>query len=193
MPVECYRLTIEGIGTGNHTQNVLHFNVENNDDTPPLQMASELIAAWSGTPIEAWTAFQSNRYAIRWIQAKRILPSGGNSYWREYPEGGLIGNIDEEQGAMSLAPIIKLYAGLDSGIQGRVFLPSPPETSVEDNQFYAPWVGVVDAFIAANLSFSDAHDWTWAVYSKKNNASYSVSVAQVGNLLGQLGRRRMPL
>lgn len=193
MPVECYRLTIEGVGTGNHVQNVLHFNVDNNDDAQPLQLAQELIELFRADPLDAWLSFQSNRYAVRWIQAKRILPGGGNSYWNEFPEGSKTGLLDQEQGAASLAPVVKLYAGLDSGVQGRVFLPSPIDTAIVNNQFDSDWVEVVDAWITATLSFSGDHDWFWSVFSKKNNNAYQVSVAQVGPLFGQIGRRRQPL
>jgi len=194
MPSECYRFTIQGLSTGEQTQNVHHFLCDNNDDATPLEVATELIAKWTLTFRAFWLQFQSNRYVLRWIKAQRILPGGGNSTWLEYPEGAQTGGVNAEQGVLQCAPIVKLFAGLTEGVQGRIFLPPPPELAVSENVVDASYGSDAVDYVDQMLSFSGAtHDFNLAVYSPKNNAAYPVTTATMSNIIGSLGKRRKPM
>jgi len=194
MATECYRLTIEGISSGNQSSNVHHYLCDNNDDGLPLVVAAELVAKWHLTFRALWGQFQSQRYAVRWIEAKRILPSGGNSSWREYPDGTEAGSVTEDQGELQLAPIIKLFAGLTEGVQGRIFLPPPPKTMVVDNAIDAGYQSDALAYVDAQIAFSGTvHDFNLAVYSRKLNQAFAVTTAAISPILGSLGKRRQPL
>lgn len=194
MPVECYRLKIQGISTGEQTQNVLHFNVDNNDDALPATLAQELVNTWTSDVKNAWLLFNSNRYGLRYIEAKRVLPGGGNSIWKEFPEGAQVGAINAEQGPLQLAPIVKLYAGLAEGVQGRIFLPPPPETMVVNNVIDSDYRSdVIDCVESMFALSSGDHEFGLAVFSKKNGAAYGVTTANMSDILGMIEARRKPL
>lgn len=193
MPVECYRLTIQGIAAGEQVQNVLHYVTDNNDDSTPLEMAKEIVDLWFIDPKAAWLAFQSTAYAIRWMQAKRILPGGGNSYWKESPEGADDGVVAQEIGVLQLAPILKLFGGLTDGIQGRIFLPPPPQNYVDGNVITTTLRNAVIDWFDDAKELTDDHDWQIAIFSPKNNAAYSVTAATMSDVIGSQGRRRKPL
>jgi len=194
MPTECYRFVIQGISTGEQCQNVLHFNCNNNDDAPPIAVAKELVEKWHASFRTDWLDWQSNRYWVRWVEAKRILPGGGNSYWREYPEGSNIGGVDEDQGVLQCAPIMKLFAGLATNVQGRVFLPAPWQTAVTANVIGNTYATNAIAHFEDLLSFSGSdHDFVLAVYSKRLGSGHGVTTCAISNILGSQGRRRQPL
>jgi len=168
--------------------------VDNNNDATPLTVAKELVTKWDATFRPLWLILQSNRYGLRWIEAKRILPSGGNSSWKEYPEGAQVGSVNEEQGVLQCAPIVKLFAGLTEGVQGRVFMPSPPEDAIEANIILAGYTNAITDLFDAMISFSGAvHDMNLAVYSKKTNQAFAVTTATLSNIIGSVGKRRQPL
>lgn len=192
MPSEGYRLTIEGFSLGYHWQNVLHFLGANNDDTSPIEMAKELVDNVGGGLLTDWQAFNSVSTTIQWISAKRILPSGGNSAWIEYPEASNKGDINKQIESVSISPIVKLYAGLVDGIQGRIFLPPPAEDHIVDNVVTSDYQTKVSAWITPLLSFSDDHDWNLAIYSRKNNTIYPAVAFQLSNIIGQIAGRRKP-
>jgi len=194
MASECFRLTIQGLAAGEQVQNVLHFLVDNNDDATALQLAQELVVKWDTSFETDWLEFQSEDYTLRWIQARRVIPSNGNSYWKEFPEGVADGLVTSDIGVLQLAPIMKLFTSLGNNLQGRVFLPPPPQTAVVSNviqTFYKD--DAVDCF-ANLLSFSGAsHDWNLAVYSRKNATAAAVTTVTMSDILGSIGKRRKPM
>jgi hypothetical protein len=192
MASECYRVTVEGDALSYYWANVLHFIGDNNNDASPLSMAQELVGALNTIFSNDWVDFNAIGTVCHSITAKRILPGGGNSYWKEFPEGAMKGNISQQIGALSLAPIVKLYGGLAEGIQGRIFLPPPPETEVTNNIISTFYHNQVIEWVEAMTSFTEDHDWNLAVYSKKNNAAYPVSTTTISDILGQIRRRRRP-
>jgi len=194
MPSECYRFTIEGISSGNQTSNVHHFLCDNNDDGTPFEIATELCDKWHATFRAFWLQFQSQRYAIRWISAKRILPGGGNQSWREYPGGTEDGGVAVDQAALQCAPIIKLFAGLTAGIQGRIFLPPPPDTQVVSNAVQPTYQSDAIDYVDQMISFSGAtHDFNLAVYSKTLGQAHAVTTAAMSPIIGSMAKRRKPL
>ncbi len=194
MATETYRFTIEGISSGNQSSNVHHFLCDNNDDATPLAIALELVAKWHLTFRALWGQFQSQRYAVRWIEAKRVLPRGGNSGWREYAEGTEDGSVAQDQGELQCAPIIKLFAGLTEGVHGRIFLPPPPKTMVVEIVIDAGYQTDALAYVDAMIAFSGtSQDFNLAVFSRKFNDAYAVTTAAMSPIIGSLGKRRQPL
>jgi len=194
MPSEAYRFTIQGLAAGEQSQNVLHFLCDNNDDATPIDIARELVIKWNASFLTSWLEFNSEDYTVRWVQAKRILPSGGNAYWNEYPEASAAGLVNSDIGALQLAPIMKLFTSLANNIQGRCFLPPPPQTAVNDNvieTFYKD--DAVDAF-GELISFSGTtHDFNLAVYSKTLGQAAAVTTVTMSDILGSIGKRRKPM
>jgi len=190
--IETYRFTIEGNAAGYHVQNVLHFNVDNNTDATPLALASELVAKWDATFEAMWLDLNSEQYTVRYVQAKRVLPSGGNSVWKEFPEGNSQGLHSGEITSLSLAPILKLYPSLAANTQGRIFLPPPYWPAVADNVINSGYHTDCIDFGNAIISFTATHDWQLAIYSRTLGTAYAVTAISVSNILGQIGKRRVP-
>jgi len=193
MAIQCLQLQVEGIARGNHVQNVMHFNVDNNDDATPIALASELVNYWDSTILLEWQGIQSSAYAVRWLQARVVSVGGGNSYWKEYPIGSKPGTRGATIGVLQLAPIVKLFTSLAAGLQGRIFMPPPAEADVVDNVIQAGYINAVDDWVTEALSFSVDHDWNLAVLSRKLNQSASVTTTTISDILGSIGRRRKPL
>jgi len=193
MATEAFRLRIEGYARGYHWANVLHFNCDNNDDTPNIQLAKELVDAMETPFADFWSDFNTTATVIQWMEARRIIPNNGNSVWKEYPDASLAGSVVEEMASVSLAPIVKLYTGLDSGRQGRIFLPPPPDSEVVNNEISVGYHNFVMAWMAEIEEFTANHDWNLAVYSRQSGQTLDVTTYSVSPILGQIGRRRKPL
>jgi len=194
MPLETYRFTIQGIASGEQCQNVHHFICDNNDDGQPRAIAGELIQFWHANAKIFWLTLNSIHYAIRYLEAKRILPSGGNSFWREYPSGSETGAVTGAQLPLQTSPIAKIYAGLAENLQGRCFLPAPGESSLVANVLDTGYRDNVLEYFDELISFSGAtHDFWLAVYSKKNNTSAAATTVNISDIIGMQGRRRQPL
>lgn len=194
MPSEAYRFTIEGIARGNHVQNVLHFLCDNNDDATPLSVAKELVNAWITDFASQWAAFNSDRYSTRWVQAYRIIPKGGNSWWKEFPDNEQPGALNDDIGVVSLAPIVKLFGGVTDGVQGRCYLPPPGESSVVENTIDTDYSTAVIACFNDLISFSGGtHDFALAIHSPTNGQAVPVTTVAMSPILGTQKRRRIPL
>lgn len=194
MPLETYRMTIQGIGSGEQCQNIHHFICDNDDDGAPRSIAGELLTWWIANAKIFWLTFNSNRYALRYIEAKRILPSGGNSYWIEFPGGTEFGAVNAEQAPLQTSPIAKLFGGLSMGLQGRNFLPSPPETSLVANVLQTTFRDNVIEYYDELISFSGtSHDFWLAIYSKKTNSSEIVTTVSISDIIGMRRQRAEPL
>lgn len=193
MAIECYELKIEGVARGMHIQNVLHFNCDNDNDATSLVCAEELLGIWEDDVMEWWLDLVPNVYAVRWVSARRVVPKHSNTAWREYPGGTKLGTRGTEVGPTAVAPIIKLYGGLDTPIQGRIFLPPPGENVLVNNEFSGGYTDAVLALIEHFLNVSDVHDFNLAILSRKTGTGYGVSQAALGPVIGQIGGRRRPL
>lgn len=193
MAIECYEFKIEGISRGMHVQNVLHYNCDNDTDALPLEIANELCNVWDSDVKEWWLDMLPESYAIRWISARRVIPKHSNTSWKEYPDSVAQGTRGVNTGPTAVAPIIKLFGGLDTPVQGRVFLPPPAEISLANNVYDGGFVDAVVAFIDHNLTFTSTHDFSWAIFSRKNNQGVGVSQAALSAIIGQIGGRRRPL
>lgn len=192
MAIECYQLKIEQIMRGMNMQNVLHYLVDNNDAATTYTLALELVTRWDAVVKTSWLGLIPNVGGLRWIEARRVVPVGSDSVWKEYPASVAVGSLGTTVGPTAIAPIIKLYGALDSGIQGRVFLPPPAENKIVNNLFDSGYIAAVNTMIGNNLSFSGAHDWNWAILSRKTNTGVTVSTAALSNIIGQIGGRRRP-
>lgn len=194
MAIECYRFTIQGISTGEQCQNVHHFNCDNNDDANPRTVAGELVQKWHTSFKAKWLAFNSNRYGIRYVECKKILVGGGNSYWREYPEGTDVGAIDSEQVPLQTAPIAKIFGGLTENRQGRMFLPAPPESLLVANVLDSSYTTDVLDYFDDLISFSGtSHDFTLSLYSRSAGNAVSATTVTMSNIIGMLKKRHEPL
>jgi len=194
MPAETYRLNIQALATGEQAQNVLYFICDNNDDATPLSIAKELTAKWNATFKALFMQAQSNRYVLRYIKAQRVLPSGGNSWVLEWPEGTEVGSVNAEQASLQVAPIMKLYGGLSDGKQGRTFLPAPPDTSIVENVLDSGYVSDMIDYYDNMLTFSGAtHDFLLAIYSRLSGTSTAVSAAGMSQIIGLMRKRCRPM
>jgi len=193
MAIEGFRVHIEGDALGYHWANVLHFLVDNDNDAAPLALAQELSNGLTPIMQNFWTDFNSISTVVRWISVRRILPGGGNTWWKEYPAASLKGAQSVELASVSLAPIVKLYSGLEAGVQGRIFLPPPPDTSVEENVITTGYNNFVLAWIEELEGISLAHEWSLGVYSRKLGQVVDVTTSTMSPILGQIKRRRQPL
>jgi hypothetical protein len=89
---------------------------------------------------------------------------------------------------------VKLFAGLTEGVQGRIFLPPPPDTMVISNAVQATYQTDALDYVDNMISFSGTtHDFNLAVYSKKLNQAFAVTTAAMSPIIGSLAKRRVPL
>lgn len=192
MAIECYSLKVEQICFGSVMQNVLHYIVDNNDDATPIQISKELVGLFGNTPVTKMRDCCSERWAVRWIEAKRILPGGGNSAWLEFPLGTKDGTNVANVASLSTSVIVKLYSALASGLQGRIYMPPPYEGAMEDNVLDTAYHNDIMEFVAAAYTLTDDHTFNLAIYSKKTNTAGAVQTYQISPIIGNIGRRRTP-
>lgn len=92
---------------------------------------------------------------------------------------------------LQVAPMIQLYTGQAgrSG-RGRIFLPPPVEDKAAEMSLSSSGATIVNNFASALVSGLDAAGWPMAVWSRKNEALYTVTSTHVDNVLDTQKRRQ---
>jgi len=193
MAIEAYKLTVGALHFGAWVQNDMHFLADNDDDSTTRAMAFDLVDAWNFVCSTPWLGTLPESYAIQWIQAQRVIPSGGDAWWKEFPGSTANGTLGTGAATLNTAPIVKLYPGMGVHTQGRVFMPGIAETMLIGNVYDSDYVDAVNDWIAVQLSFDNGgKTWTWGIRSPRLNLCTPVIAAALGPIIGNIGRRRIP-
>jgi len=193
MATEAYSLRIGATLGGAWVENVLHYLVDNDTDLINWSMAARLCEAWDSTVKTAWLGTLPSAYVLQWIEARRSSVGGGRSWWIEYPNSSTFGSLGSTTGGLQTAPIIKLYPGLGTDTQGRVYMPGISEAQLVNNEILSTYRTAVDTLIAAWDSISDSGStFQLAIRSPKLGTTVPVVEAALGPIIGNIGRRRIP-
>jgi len=194
MATEKYLLSIEGSvnSTEMTTTHVMSTDDAVSDDT--LTSAMDLVTAWTTECIDPWLAFQSEDYQVRRVTARRINPVGSAVGHRQFQVGGAVGQIGEPTVAPNLAPCIRLIPSVMGRTAGRMFLPSPPNTMVNENLYDAAYQALVETYMDTIIAgFTDTYEWTLNIHHRKSNQFSAVTGYNLSPSLGFQGRRRYPV
>ena len=191
MPVETYELKVAAKLAQQDVLNVMHYRVDNDSEGATVAFANDLCNGWDSIVKPLWLACLPPDYELRYIYARRVIAPGGDGWWLEYPGGTTNGELGTHTGPAALSPIIKLYGGLATPYQGRIFMPGIAESMVINNVYQTAFTDAIADLIAGFVTWTHTdYEWNLAIRRRSNNTSQAVTSAALGPIKGFIGARR---
>lgn len=189
-----YQLRINYLdGTGNPSQNVLHYSLDELGGASPYDFADELITAFRAANDVTLLACLATDVSIKVIDAKRIYPVGSVSAFQLVDNAGTgpFQSVTNSSGA-----IIALYPEDTYNRAGHMFLPAAWDGAIVQSALQGAYVGFVAAFAAnlvtpltLGLALGTA---TPGIYQRKTHTLHTCSEAHVLPHVGELSKRLRP-
>jgi len=194
MATEYYLLSIHGVAD---VQEMTSTFVMKSDDVvanDTLNNGLDLINSWVDGAQDDWLVFQSDFYQIRRLTARRISPSGSAVATRAFQADEIVGQNAAEPSALQLAPCVRLIPGTLGSTAGKVFLPTPPSSEINNNNYGGTYVSDV-AVLIGDLTggISTTYNWTLAIHHRKTNTFSDCVGHNLSPRFGFQGRRRYPV
>jgi len=192
MANDVLQLVIAGRVAGQFWESVQHYQSNVDTGPNPVGLATNLIAGWRANVEGAFADCLATDADIIGYKAKRVNNGGGPVVMT--PIAAFSGSFTGTSATSATAGVvITAYQHLMKWHAGRWFLPALSEDALDGNEFDASYIGVVNAFIAANVSFaSGGKTFSSGVWSRKFALFFTGAYQGLSQKPGIQKRRLLP-
>jgi len=129
------------------------------------------------------------------IRAKRIAPTGGNTFPQAFEPADLPGTHASPIKAMQIAGCIIWVPTVSGSKTGRNFIPGVPDDGVEKSRWLAPYGGDIDTFIQQHIvGFTIAAGTMLpVVYDRLTSTGDVIADGYLSPKLGTIRKRELPI
>jgi hypothetical protein len=189
-----YQLRLNYVdGSGNPSQNVLHYILDELGAFNAHTYAQRLLDGWVTANGPTLGATLANDVTLNTVDAKRVYPVGSVTAFNLYNTAGSEGTNSVGN---SLGPILSFYTAETYNRNARMFLPAGPVDGIIESKLQPAYVTLLTALGVQLLSpitlSGGAGAANLALYQRKVHVAHLVNLVQVLPHVGSLSKRLRP-
>lgn len=141
---------------GQHALCEFHYRIVNPTEPNEFLVANQLVEeladiSVAGTWMLNLLACISSECFVSSIRAKRVAPSGGNTFPQAFEPTDLVGGNATTIKALQIASCIIWVPTISGSKTGRNFIPGVPDDALASSRWDASQIAAIDAFVAQHI------------------------------------------
>lgn len=180
-------------GSGNPSQNVLHYQLSETGGANAHTFANKLIDAWIATCTTSLLAVLANDVTLKSVDAKKIYPVGSVTAFNLY---NAVGSEGQNSFGNSMGPILSFYTALTYNRNARMYLPAAPIDGILESKIVPAYATLLQTFgvsLLGTLTLAGGSGSAdLCLYQRKTNTAWLVNSVQILPHVGSLSKRLRP-
>jgi len=197
---EYYAAQVGFVCAGQFALCEFHYRIVNPTEPNEFLVANQLVEEMAdisvaGTWMQDLLACLSNEAFVSSIRAKRIAPSGGNTFPQAFEPTDLVGGNGTPIRAMQIAGAVIWVPTVSGSKTGRNFIPGVPDDALDGGRWSPTYINDIDTFVTQHIvGFSIAAGTMLpVVYDRLTNTGDVIADGYLSPKIGTIRKRELPI